>query len=116
MTIYPKVRYPTMGKSLRIICEKQVNCATCVLSYACRLSYQLTILINIAYVQERLGFVVKWRGTHITVYVSSDTNLQPITLQFFQSGFEFRDRFYCRPRGGLFHVPTMKGLNLDLDT
>ena len=65
----------------------------------CRLSYQLTILINIAYIQELLGFVVKWRGTYITVYVSNDTNLQPIALQFFQSEFEFCDRFYCRPRG-----------------
>ena len=59
----------------------------------------MTTLINIAYIQELLGFVVKWRGTYITVYVSNDTNLQPIALQFFQSGFEFCHRFYCRPRG-----------------
>ena len=43
--------------------------------------------------------MVKWRGTYITVYVSNDTNLQPIALQFFQSGFEFCHRFYCSPRG-----------------
>ena len=98
MTIYPKVRYPTMGKSLRIICEKQVNCATCVLSYACRLSYQLTILINIAYVQELLGFVVKWRGNYITVYVSSDT-FSPLPSSSFKVDLNFAIDSIADPGG-----------------